>query len=470
MQIPVINGIYADEVADWRSSYPRNLIAVPKPQGISSGYLRPAEGIVTFGAGGPGVDRGGINWAGTHYRVMGNKLVRVDADGSIVQLGNIAGTGQATLDYGFDRLAIWSGGFLYYWDGSALTRVTDTDLGTVIDGMWIAGYYLSTDGTSLIVTELNNPNAVNPLKYGSSEADPDPIISVLKLRNEAYALNRHSIEVFDNVGGDNFPFQRIEGAQVPRGCVGTHACEVFQDAIAFVGNGRNEATAVWLASSGQVAKLSTREIDQQLQRYTEQQLAGIVMETMVDKGHQQLRIHLPDQCLMYDGAASQIVGEPVWHVLTSSVVGLGTYRARNLVRVDDSWIAGDPTTALIGKLSSTTAAHHGSKTGWDFSTVALYNAGAAGVVHELELVCLPGRVDFGVDPTVWVSYSDDGETWSQERPIKAGKQGERLKRLAWRRLGRFQTWRVFKFRGTSDARLSIARLEAQIESLSTAIG
>jgi putative ABC transport system ATP-binding protein len=46
MQIPVLSGIYADGDADFRSSYPVNLVPVPKDSGVSQGYLRPADGIV----------------------------------------------------------------------------------------------------------------------------------------------------------------------------------------------------------------------------------------------------------------------------------------------------------------------------------------------------------------------------------------------------------------------------------------
>ena len=46
MQIPILNGIYTDNDSDFRTSYPRNMIPVPKAQGMSAGYLRPADGIV----------------------------------------------------------------------------------------------------------------------------------------------------------------------------------------------------------------------------------------------------------------------------------------------------------------------------------------------------------------------------------------------------------------------------------------
>ena len=175
MQISILNGIYTDGASDFRTAYPRNLVPVPKQQGISQGYLRPAEGIVQFGVG-PGSDRGGINWNNRCYRVMGTKLCAVESDGTTTILADVGGNDQVVLDYSFDRLAIVSAGRLFYWNGSVLTEVTDPDLGIVNDLVWVDGYFVTTDGTSLVVTELNDPTAVNPLKYGSSESNPDPIL------------------------------------------------------------------------------------------------------------------------------------------------------------------------------------------------------------------------------------------------------------------------------------------------------
>jgi hypothetical protein len=76
MQIPILSGAYSDGNADFRVSYPLNLTPVAQAQGISTGYLRPADGIVSNGTG-PGLDRGGIEWNGTLYRVMGTSLVSI---------------------------------------------------------------------------------------------------------------------------------------------------------------------------------------------------------------------------------------------------------------------------------------------------------------------------------------------------------------------------------------------------------
>lgn len=462
MQIPILSGIYTNEASDFRVAYPLNLVPVPVQSGISAGYLRPAEGLVAYGDG-PGIDRGGINWNGFCYRVMGQKLLRVEQDGSFTLLADIPGTGPVTMDYGFDRLAIAANGQLFYWTGSSLLTVTDADIGTVLDMCWVDGYYMTTDGEFLIVTELGDPLSVNPLKYGSSEADPDPIKAVLKLRNEPHALNRYTIEAFDNVGGEFFPFARIEGAQIQKGVVGTHACCLFSDAIAFVGGGRNEAVSVYLGANGQTQRIATREIDQVLESLTEAQLEAIEVEQRVLEGHMFLYIHLPDRALVYDLNASRILQEPVWHILSSAIQGFSQYRARHFVNCYGKWLVGDPTSTKYGYTTDTVSTHFGDMTGWEFSTLIMYNEGRGAVVHQLELVTLNGRIN--ADPVVWTSYSTDGVTFGQELPKPAGKFGERNRRIAWLRNGILRPWRIQRFRSTSEAHISIARLEAEVEPM-----
>lgn len=465
MQIPIFNGIYTNNGPDVRTAYPVNLVPVPVGSGISNGYLRPGDGLVANGTG-PGVDRGGINWNGVCYRVMGTKLVTVASNGAVTVLGDVGGPVNTlvAMDYSFDRLAIASGGRLYYWNG-ALTQVTDPDLGLVIDMCWVDGYFMTTDGTSLVVTELSDPTQVNPLKYGSSEVDPDPVVALLKLRNEVYALNRNTIEVFDNVGGDFFPFQRIDGAQIQKGVVGTFACCVFVETVAYLGSGRNESPGVYLGANATATKISTQEIDELLLNYTEAQLAQVKLEARNDKAHQHLYIHLPDRTIVYDAAASQALEQQVWFTLTTSVVGFSQYRARNFVWVYDKWLVGDPQSTAVGHMVQDIGSHWGQIVRWEFGTLVVYNEGRGALFNQLELVSLTGSVALGIDPIITTSYSLDGMAWSQDRPIRAGTTGNTKKRLCWFQQGHMRNWRIQRFRGDSQAHLSFVRLEAQLQPL-----
>lgn len=466
MQIPILSGVYTDTHSNYRAAYPVNMIPTHMEQGLSAGYLRPAEGIVEFGTA-PGIDRGGINWNGACYRVMGKYLIRIDSDGTYATIGDVgASTKNVTFTYSFDRLAITSNERLYYYDTtSGLYQVTDPDLGVVLDVVWVDGYFMTTDGEFLVVTDLTDPTQVNPTKYGSSEAAPDPIVALKKLRNEVYALNRYTIEVFDNVGTSGFPFQRIESAQVERGAVGTKACCVFMESIVFMGSGDNESISIWIAGNGSSSKLASKEIDCMLAEYTEAQLSTVIMESRVDRNHEFLYIHLPDKTIVFDGTSTQQFGQPVWFTLKSSLSGDGVYNARNFVYCYDKWICGNPSDKNYGYLTCDVMTHYGQAIEWEFSTSILYNESRGAIIHQLELIGLTGNVALGDNPTIWTTYSLDGKNWSTEKPILAGKQGDYTKRLVWFQQGYMENMRIQKFRGNSDAIISFSRLEATIEGL-----
>lgn len=465
MQVPILSGIYSDPASDFRTSYPYNMRPVPKVQGISEGYLRTAEGIVHKGSGAAGLVRGGIEWNGECYRVIGTDLVKVGADGTVNVLGTVTDGGPVSMTYGFSRLAIVAGGDLFYWDGTTLTQVTDPDLGTALDVIWIDGYFMTTDGEYLVVTDLADPTAIDPLKYGSAEVDADPIVAVKKLRNEAYAVGRYSIEAFYNAGGSGFPFSRINGAQIHKGAVGTHMAQVFMSSIAFVGGGHNEPPAVWIGQNGGTAKISTREIDERLMTYTEAQLENSVCEVVTEKSHETLMIHLPDVTMCYDAGGSQVLQQPVWYYLTSSASLSGAYRARYYVWANDRWMIGDPASAAVGEINASVATHWGEHVSWSFGTPVIYNEGRAFAVHEIELVGLPGSAAMGVNPRVATRHADDGGPWSSYQWIEIGKTGEYSNRMRWARQGMARNWRVQEFRGDSDAPLAVARLDATIEAM-----
>lgn len=464
MQIPIMQGIYTDTSTDYRVAYPVNRVPVPVGNGVSDGYLRPADGIEQF-ATVAGIDRGGIEWNGVCYRVVGNFLIQVDSVGNVITLGSVTGSGYVTMTYGFDRLAIAAGGRLYYYDGATLSLVTDLDLGAVLDVVWVDGYFMTTDGENLVVTELNDPTQVNPLKYGSSEIDPDPVVGLVKVRNEICAVNRYTIEWFDNVGGDFFPFNRIDGAQISKGAVGTHAACQYLDSVAFVGSGRNESIGVYIGSNSNAEKISTQEIDTILEQWDEQTLAGIKVESVTDRSNQYLMIHLPDRTLVFDAAVSKAVGMPAWFQLTSAIQGFSRYRAQNFVYAYNKWIVGDPTSAVLGTTTRSIGSHYGEPVRWEFGTTMLYNESRGAIINKLELVALTGRVELGTQPTVSMAYSLDGHNWSQERFINAGTIGDRLKRLVWWKAGSMRNVRVQRFSGDSDAHVSFSRIEADVEGL-----
>lgn len=451
MQVPIMAGTKA--LGGFSASYPINLEPRAIASGISQGQLVSTRGAVVL-ATGPGIDRGGIEWNGTLYRVMGSKLVSVTEGGAITELGEVGNdNGTCGFDYSFDRLAIRSAGKLFYWTGAVLTEVTDADLGDVFDMLWMDGYFVTTDGSYIVATDLLDPTSINPLKYGSAEEDPDMVVGLLKYREELYAVGRYTIQVFSNVGGLNFPFTVQNGAMIPYGAVGPRAKTLVGGTFAFVGGGRGDPLGVYVYSGGTAERISSREIDDLLAAHSTP--GQIEMEARNFAGESHLLIHLEKLTIGIALNASGEAQQGAWYVCQSG--RFGPYRLRNAVYCYGKHIVGDTQTAQLGVLSAEVETHFGEAPDWQFDTAAMFNDGKGFVVQEIEL--------FGQFPTtenaVFLSMSRDGVEWSNE--VARVLTGRRDERVVWRPNVRVPSFGVFRWRGSG--RVALARAEVGGEAL-----
>lgn len=474
--IPVLSGLSVDGRPDVRVALPINMVPVPGQEGIADGYLKPAEGIQTLTTG-PGVDRGGIVWGdssglggGVHYRVMGTKLVSVSATGVITVIGDVGGSGPVRMDFSFSLLGILSSGVLWYWSGSVLVQVTDVNVpANLVDMVWVDGYWLVTNGSVIAASTLADATVFNALNYSGTDR-PDPIKALLKVLNEVHVVSRSFIDVFQNIGGSGFPFQRVNNAVITQGAIGTRTACVFADKVAVLGGGRSasnneEAVSVHLAHNAQSSRISTLEIDRILTEYTTAELEAAFVESAVYPGTRFLFIHLPDRTLVYDAIASAAIGQPVWHIRTSAFQDFSLYRARYITRAHDAWVVGDVNSYAIGIWVQTTSQHYGVPVRWEFSTPMFRNKGMGATLHQLELLALTGAVTAGTNPTIATSYTEDGELFSRDYAISSGAIGERSKKLMWLNLGRWNGFRIHRFRGDSASRLSVLLINAGISPL-----
>lgn len=463
MQVSILEGAFFDKAGNIRPSYPMNMFPVLGENGFSKGYLRTAPGLTQVAAG-PGPDRGSIIWNGTHYRVMGSKLVTVAA-GVVTVLGDVGTDGNPVkFDYGFDRLSIASNKGLFYWVGGALVQVTDPNLGVVLDQCWIDGYYMTTDGTNLVVTELSDPTKVNPVQFEVPPEDPSPVMAVMRVRDEIYAVTSNSIQNFQNVGGTDFPFQVNPAGLIPKGACGTHAVCYYADTLAFVGCGRNEALSVYLAGLGSAISLSTTEVDRQLKALTPSQQAAIEVEGVVDELEQHLLVHLPTKTLVYHRQASLAAQRPIWTQMAGGPNMDQAYPVRHFVCAANAWIGGS-TAGLLGQLDETVETQLGQTTSWQFDTLLLYNGGNGAILKSAELVGTPGLAAAGQTPTANLSWTKDGQTWSQQQPVSMGASGEYAKRMQWRPKTRMRNILGLRFQGSSPTVAAFGTLEADLEPL-----
>jgi hypothetical protein len=470
MQVDILKGVYNKD-ADYGEKYPKNIMPIAQQTNVSTGYLKNVNGVVQFTDSTDwGLDRGGINWNGRLFRALGQFLVEIDSTGNIFKRGEIGNDFKnVSFAYGFDRLAIVSNGKLFYYvtAGGVFSEVTDPDLGLVQNVLWVDGYFVLNDSQYIIVTELNDPTSIDPFKYGSSEISPDDIISILKLKNEIVALNRYSIEFFSNIGSSGFPFQRIEGATITRGCIGRDACCVYDDTITFLGNAVNEQLGIYQAVNGQSVKISTKEIDNVIASYSETQLTVTKLEMLLQDGDLMLYVHFLNGTWVYNITASKALQTQVWYSISSFINNdLDYYDAWNYVYCFDKLICGRRSSTTIGYVDASITTHWGNKINWEFQTNIIYNEGNGAIIHEMELQHNIKALPLTQDAYISTDYSfDDGVTWSQRRNLSIGRNGNRVQKMRFVRNGRIETRRVQRFSGDSDSNMSISRLDMRIEPL-----
>ncbi len=481
-QIPLASGTYTDVGAEFRTSYPRNLVPVMKSTGISKMFLRSAEGLTRFDVKAPsmtGHDRGGINWEGQCYRVIGTNFVLIGPTGAVKILGQVPDDGlPVSMAYGYSNqgIGIVTANQLWYWTiqtpaggtnpTPSLQQCTDPNLGKPIDLLWMSGYFVMTDGTYCYVTQLANQFTINSQLFGSSSNQPDPLNGVWKFRNELYLGNRYQIPVMDNIGGTGFPFQENIGATIQKGLIGPQAKAMTSQGFAFVGGAQDEAPSVWLSVGlGIATKIAAREVEMVMAKYTDAQLYYTTLEYRAEKEQQFIYMHLPAETLVYDVAGSQVAQQPLWFMLDSSADGTGPWRAWHPVYCYGKFICGDKYDQRIGYIDGTTAAQYGTNARWQFDTIFAYGQARGFAVSSMELIGTYGRAALGEQDTMSMQYTDDGLSWSMPRFISMGAQGRTKQRAQWRPKHFFRNFRGYRFAGYNAAPISFAALEANGEPL-----
>lgn len=451
----VVNFLKGDKVdsnTDYRDALPVNMYAVERELFGVKGYMLQEPGLTLHGTG-LGRDRGGF-WSSRfkrHYRVSGQKLIEVAADGAVTDLGDIPGNSQATIDESFNNIAIVTDNRLFMYNPDAgLRQITDPDLGNPKDVAWIDNYFFLTDGENLYHSNIADETAFEPLDFATSEFAPDETLGVIKTRdNRVIALNRFTSEYFQNDASENFSFSRLAGRAWEVGIVGTHAKCKMESIIYFVGSYRSTGFSVYAASEGLPQPIATREIEQILGEYTVGELESVRVEGRVEDQYRTLIIHLPRHALKCN------VNLLTWSILKSNLQGDEVYRAINGVfdeRVG-KWIYGDKFNGNIGILDESVATHYGELAECLLFTPYYYIDSAS--IDQLEVETIPGFTSTN-DAQVFCSMTQEGVQYTQEFIMDYGNYADYQNRFIKRRIGYVRNYFSLKLRVASRSRVAFS--------------
>lgn len=443
---------------DYRDYLPVNMYAVQKPILGAAGYMLQAPGLTQYGNG-TGPDRGGI-WNDRlkdHYRVSGGDLISVDDAGVSTVLGPISGSGTASLPYSFNTQGVVADGrFWLYSPSGGFSEVTDSDLGNPIDCVWVDGYYFFTDGEFIYHTDINSESSIDPLKFATAEFMPDDSLGVDKTNdNKVMVFGRYSIEYFVNDASDNFSFVRVQTRALKTGIVGTHCKTEIKGQHFILGGAKEEHISIHSIGVGRVSKVASREVDKVIAQYSEDELSGVVLESIELDGSSLLVCHLPNECLVCNISMLSQGPEMSWSIFKSDRFNL-PWRAKHIVFEPrkGKFVSGDKSGSALAEIDNSTALHFGEIAEWVLYTPFMYIDDQS--IDKLEIETIPGFNDAG-DANVFISLTYDGVTHGQERSITYGSPNDYNTRFIVYRLGYVRSWFAFKLRGATRSRMAFSR-------------
>lgn len=419
------------------------------------------------------INRGAWVMAGIPYFVNGTSLQSVDVDGNLSLLGTITGTGRVSMaDNGTQLCILVPGGSGFIWNEGTTTFATITDADFTANGnpqhvRFNDGFFVfSTDTKQFIISALNNGLAYDALDVGTAEADPDVIVAPWTFNGRVYMLGSETIEPFRNIGGAQFPYQRIDGGILSAGLFSPFSLVDGDKHFYWIGGGKNEKASIWRSNGNTPEKISTTAVDSLIQGVTDDELEDIFSWSYSEEGAFFIGFHLPDTTIIYD----EINGR--WHERTSEVLVRGEtttigWRVASMVTAFGDVLVGDTIDGRIGTLNTDLFTEYDDdRIKRRIITQPFGNQNDTFFMPSLELTMESGVGNAAEpDPQVRLSISrDGGSIYSPERTRGVGKTGERKRRQIWNKNGRISRTDVLQWEFSAPCKFVAIRADARLKA------
>ena len=410
------------------------------------------------------------------YFANGANLYSMTQSGVVTNRGALSGAGVISqANNGRYLVSVLSNGQGWVYDNTTnqLNQITDADYRPSKTVVFNDGYFLfnSKDGTVFFNSGLNDPFTFDGLDFGTAEINPDKIIALHVNHNELFVCGSETIELFKNVGGTGFPYQRIEGANIQKGVHAAFSIREFDNTFVFAGGGQNELTAIWkVVGSSAATKISTDAIDNAIQEFTEDEIKASFSFDYAQGGRFFVgftfeSIRIPPKTFVYDATASALSQRHIWHQRQSSV-NPNRWRVNSITKAFGKLYVGDQEDGRIGVLDLDTYNEYGNVISHEISTAPFFLpvplfSGEYRLHMESGVGLTSGQ---GSDPQIWRSYSDNGgRTYVDAVSRSFGKIGDYISIPTWRRQGRIPRSRTLRFVSTDPVKFVIIKLEALSE-------
>ena len=398
------------------------------------------------------------------YVVSGLNLYSVTTTGTITLIGQILGNTRCSMSDNRFELCIVNGmkGYIYTLATNTLTEITDAAFyPTTSQVIYLQGRFVFPKPNS---NEFFCSNYQDGLTYDAFNIEliltsPENIISIVADHGEAWIFGTKGAEIWVyNRNEAGFPFSRVDGSYVEKGCGATYSIAKLENSFYWLGND----LVIYRAQGYQPQRISTHAIERKIKSYGNVSDAfGLAFS---EEGHFFYEITFPssDETWRYDATTG------LWHQV--QVGNSGRYLANTSAFFNNKNLVGDYRNGNIYELSMTHYTDNGNTIYRTASTPHIHSGRIRTVMDQLNIDFETGiglTTGQGSKPQVMMRYSDDGgRTWSNERWSTLGAIGEYSKRVKFHQLGMFYQ-RMFQITISDPIKAVLIDAYADVDSEDT---
>jgi hypothetical protein len=386
-------------------------------------------GVAEQGTG-DGTYLGGVLVGSSAYIRLGTKFYTLDNAGALTLLSGTASGSDKTFfarnNAATPDVVIVCDDGVFYFPSGVKTAYPDNDVGSPNSVCFHDGYFMFTYGDGTLLASGVNSTSINSLDFTSAESNPDGLSRAWSCRGLLYAAGPATIEVYGPpVNSTGFPLTR-QGYNITPGLITPWAVAGFEAEFGnfpiYVGS---DNTVRHLLQSNPV-KISPADLDFLISNVSDK--TDLEALCYISRGNPFWQLSCDDWTWVYN------INNKTWHERQS--YGLARSRMTLSLPAFGEWLTGDTQADVVlavdasklTEVDSPLIATIESASAKDFPNRV--RVARADFDFTVGIGDVTGTDPIETDPTVMVSWSDDGGvTYTNPWNRKLGEQAETLQRV-----------------------------------------
>jgi len=344
----------------------------------------------------------------------------------------------------------------FYPEGGSMTEITSANYPFNIAGQTAVGTHVHLDGYTFRMTssgriynsDVGSLSAWSATNLISAQMFPDQGVGLARYKDYIVAFGRESVEFFQNSNNlTGSPLQRVNELVVRIGALGALSITQMEDTIAWVASTATGATSVYVMDGAKPKRISTDEIDFQLQRRGDSTVYATNCKMF---GKTLLFITIGSVSYVY------CFEDNVWHSWISNGAILWHMMAANSAATSTIYcISRNSTSGIVYRFNAVTPVYQDNGNSYEFSVTTSkvdMDTSNRKFLHRLRVV----GDEAVTATTLSISWSDDDyETFTTVRTVAMTDSDRVLNNL-----GVFRR-RAFRFANTSSVPLRLEAMELE---------